>query len=176
MSTQEGDVEEIHLRKPIFLGFERCGDDVFQTVVSHEMAHERGDNGPKHVGLEIFLEKPTDGAAGLVFFLREGEGPRMNVRVLFHDVWVSVVLHVVLFSPVIHRKARKKRESQRCKCDVACFGFTCRGMNTFVANHGDGGGDQPGQRKKDQSPFEREHDMCCVQKSNHHHQCDEFGP
>ena len=53
MGAQETGVEEPHFVELLTLGFERSGDDVLQTVVAHQMAHERCDDGPD-VGLRYF--------------------------------------------------------------------------------------------------------------------------
>ena len=106
-----------------FLGFERCSDDVFQTVIAHEMANKWGDDGPKNVGLEVLLEEPTEATARFIFFLGKGKWPRMDVGVFLDNVGVGVVLDVVFLTPIIHRQSREQWESEGCKRDVACFGF-----------------------------------------------------
>lgn len=45
-----------------------------------------------------------------------------------------------------------------------------------MADHGNGGGDQPGQWKKDEPPLERKHDVGRIEESDHNEKSDEFGP
>ena len=176
MGAQETGVEEPHFVELLALGFERSGDDVLQTVVAHQMAHERCDDGPEDVGLEVLLEESTHGSAGQVFLLGEGEWPRVDVGVLLKHVWMGVVLYVVFFPPVVHGQPREQRESKRSKRDVACFGFACGRVNALVADHGNGGRDQSSQWEEKETVLQRQENVCGVQNTNNGHQSDEFCP
>ena len=164
------------IRDSLTLGLERSGDDVLQTVVAHQMAHERCDDGPEDVGLEVLLEESTHGSAGQVFLLGEREWPRVDVGVLLKHVWMGVVLYVVFFPPVVHGQPREQRESKRSKRDVACLGFACGRVNAFMADHGDGGRDQSGQWEEKETVLQRQENVCGVQNTNNGHQSDEFCP
>ena len=49
-------------------------------------------------------------------------------------------------------------------------------MNAFVADHGDGGGEQAGEREQQQPPFERKGDVGDIQATNNGEQDDDFRP
>jgi len=49
-------------------------------------------------------------------------------------------------------------------------------MNAFVADHGDGGGEQAGEREQQQPPFEREGDVRGIQAADNGEQDDDFRP
>ncbi len=140
------------------------------------MPNQRCDNRPEDVSLEVFLKEAPKGSACFVFFFRKRQGPRIDVRVFLDDVWMRVMLNVVFFSPIIHRKARKQRERQGSKGQVACLRFASRRVNPFVADHGDGGGDQAGDWEKNQPPLQGEVDVCGVQQTDDGQQNQNLGP
>ena len=94
----------------------------------------------------------------------------MDVRVLFEYIRVSMMFHVVLLAPVVHREPGKQWERQGSDGDVASFRLARRRMDPFMANHGDRGGDQTGEWEQQQSIFQREEDVSRVQRSNHDQQ------
>ena len=116
-------IQQPHLGKPVFLGFEWRGYDVLEAVVPHQVTDQRRDHRPEHVGLHVLLEELSRLAAGVVFLFREGQGPRVDVRVPSNDVGMSVMLHVVLVAPVLHGKPRKKRKSEGGQRKVARLRF-----------------------------------------------------
>ena len=167
MGHEKRDIEQPHLVEAVLLGHEGRFNDVFQAVVSHQVTDQRCDDGPENVGLNVFLEEPAESTAGEVLFFRERQRPRVNVGILFDDVWVCVVLDVVFFAPVIHRQTGEQREGYRGQRQVTCFGLASRRVDAFVANHGDGGGEQARQREKHEPPLEREIDVSSVQTTHH---------